>query len=489
VRVSTKLTLGISAVSLLIAGVHGWRQMRQERQDLRNAVEREVRILGSAIQVSFEHALRDRQFTDIQGALDSLEGIAPDLDLYVFSPGGELTAVSAGAAKQPTFEAIAKRAMGGGGTVLDIDASRLWRVTLGLPLVDDAGANVGAIVLVRPLDEMRRDLHDTRLGIAISLVALVGAITALEALLGTVWVGRPLTKMAAGMHQLRHGEPASALATRRNDEVGRLAEEFDALVADLRDARDRIAREVESRLVLEQALQRVDKLATIGQLSAGLAHEIGSPLQIMSGRARALLTHELGPEEIRKNATILAEQADRIAGIVEQLLSFARRRPVRPVVTDLVAPVRTILDLLAPAARRRHIDLAFSSRPDLPEVLADIDQIQQVVLNLLKNALAATPDGGHIAIRLDLATTDAAEGPIAAARLEVEDDGCGMDEETRARLFEPFFTTRAGEGGTGLGLAVVRAILQAHGGSISVASSVGAGTRFTIDLPLRGAHA
>jgi signal transduction histidine kinase len=489
VRVSTKLTLGISAVSLLIAGFHGWRQMRQERQDLRNAVEREVRILGSAIQVSFEHALRDRQFRDIQGALDSLEGIAPDLDLYVFSPGGALTALSAGATKETVFEAIAARAMRGGTTVLDIDSSRRWRVTLGLPLVDDAGAIVGAIVLVRPLGEMRRDLTDTRRGIAISLVALVGAITGLEALLGTVWVGRPLTKMAAGMHQLRRGEPAAALLTRRNDEVGRLADEFNALVSDLREARDRIAREVESRVVLEQALQRVDKLATIGQLSAGLAHEIGSPLQIMSGRARALLAHDLGPDEIRKNAAILAEQADRIAGIVEQLLSFARRRPVRPVETDLAAPVRTILDLLAPAARRRRIDLAFSCRPELPQVVVDIDQIQQVVLNLLKNALAATPDGGHIAIRLELATTPAAEGSIPAARLEIEDDGCGMAEETRARLFEPFFTTRAGEGGTGLGLAVVRAILQAHGGSISVASAVGAGTRFTIDLPLHGSHA
>jgi len=489
VRVSTKLTLGISAVSLLIAGVHGARQMSQERLDLRNAVERDIRILGSAIQVSFDHALRDRQFKDIQGALDSLEGIAPDLDLFVFAPGGELTALSAGAVREPDTTAAAASAMGARDTVLDIDTTRRWRATLGLPLVDDDGATVGAIVLVRPLDEVRRDLNDTRRGITISLVVLVLAITGLQALLGSVLVGRPLTRMAAGMHKLRLGEPAAKLETRRRDEVGRLAAEFDALVAELREARERIAREVDSRLVLEQALQRVDKLATIGQLSAGLAHEIGSPLQIMSGRARALLARDLGPDDVRKNATILAEQADRIAGIVEQLLSFARPRPAHPVKTDLAAPVRKILDLMGPAARQRRITLAFSSPPDLPEVVADIDQVQQLALNLIKNALAATPEGGQLALRLDRATIATAGGPLPAVRLAVEDDGCGMSEDTRARLFEPFFTTRASEGGTGLGLAVVHAIVESHGGRIAVDSAPGRGTRFTIDLPLAGAHA
>jgi signal transduction histidine kinase len=291
------------------------------------------------------------------------------------------------------------------------------------------------------------------------------------------------------MKRLRAGELATALQSHRNDEVGRLASEFDALVAELREARERIAREVDSRLVLEQALQRVDKLVTIGQLSAGLAHEIGSPLQIMSGRARALLAHDPGPDVVRKNALILAEQSDRIAGIVEQLLGFARRRSARPVSTDLAIPVRKILDLMGPAARQGRIALDFSCQPDIPPVVADIDQIQQLVLNLVKNALAATAEGGRIAVRLDAATIDASAGPIPAVRLVIEDNGCGMNDETRSKLFEPFFTTRAGEGGTGLGLAVVHAIVQSHGGRIAVVSAPGAGARFTVDLPLRGAGA
>ena len=488
-RVSAKLTLGISGVTLLIAGVHGWRQMVQERRDLRGAVDREIRTLGNACQVSFEHALRDQQFTDIQGALDSLEGIAPDLDLFVFAPGGALRAQSAGSQEEDVLHRFASQASTQRAPILEIDTDIRWRATLGLPLIDDNGHDIGAIVAVKPLAEVRRDLHDTRRAILISLVALVVAVTGAQALLGTIWVTRPLTRMAAEMQKLRAGEPAARVGTRRNDEVGRLAEEFDALAGDLRVAHERIAREVETRIAIEQGLQRVDKLATIGQLSAGLAHEIGSPLQILSGRARALLTHDLRPEEVRKNASILAEQADRIARIVERLLDISRRRPSAFAPIDLAVPVRAIFDLVEPSARRRGIALTVVTDGRIPPVVADIDQIQQVVLNVLKNALAATPEGGRITLRLSSSAIDSANGRVAAVRLAVGDDGCGMSEEIRARLFEPFFTTRAAQGGTGLGLPVVRAIVQAHGGGMSVASTEGAGTRVTIDLPVAGARA
>ncbi|HEX4823685.1 MAG TPA: HAMP domain-containing sensor histidine kinase [Candidatus Polarisedimenticolaceae bacterium] len=488
-RVSSKLTVGISVVSLLIAGAHGWRQMVQERKDLRGAIERDLRTVGNAVQVSLEHALRDRQYTDIQGALDSLEGIAPDLDLFVFAPEGGLRARSIGSVDEPILRTFAARAASSRQPVLEIDAEQAWRATLGLPLVDDEGHDAGALVLVQPLVEVRRDLVDTRRGILVSLCILVIALTGVQALLGTLWVTRPLSALASGMQRLREGRPPHVAGTRRNDEVGRLGKEFDALVADLRVARDRIAREVESRLALEQGLQRVDKLVTIGQLSAGLAHEIGSPLQVMSGRARALMARSTHEDEVRKNAAVLADQSDRIARIVERLLLFGQRRTPRMAETDLAAPVRTVLDLMEPSARRRGISVAFQCPPEPPRVVADVDQIQQVALNLLKNALAATRDGGHISIRVGPGRIESPDGPIPAARLEIEDDGCGMTEDVRARLFEPFFTTRENEGGTGLGLPVVQSIVRAHGGSLGVVTSPGSGTKFTIDLPAQGASA
>ena len=251
-----------------------------------------------------------------------------------------------------------------------------------------------------------------------------------------------------------------------------------------------IAREVESRTTLERGLQQVDKLVTVGQISAGLAHEIGSPLQIMNGRARALLARDHSAEETRKHARVFAEQTDRITRIVDQLLQFARRRPARFTENNLVGPVRAVLDLIEPTARRRDVTIELQCAPEVPPVVSDVDQIQQIVLNLSKNALEASHPGGRITIRIGPSSlrTNGGSRLAPAARLEVEDDGIGMTTEVLGKLFDPFFTTRSAEGGTGLGLAVVKAIVSEHGGGISATSTPGRGSRITVDLPLGGPH-
>ncbi|PYT06418.1 MAG: sensor histidine kinase [Acidobacteria bacterium] len=487
-RVSTKMTLGLSATCLVIAGLHGIMQLRQESQDLRKAVEKEIRLLGTSVKVAVENALRDRQFEDIQQTLDSLEVIDPTVDFLIFDRQKNLKAQSPGSAlagfpEQAGFETIAT-----GRPVLRFDeGAGRGRVVLGLPLANQDGSPAGGLVLIRSLDELRRDLIDTRRGIVLSVILLVLATTALQFFLGIVYVTRPLTVMAKAMRKLRSGDLTAGLASSRHDEVGALAGEFDSLVADLRSARERIAREVESRNSLERGLQQVDKLVTIGQLSAGLAHEIGSPLQIMNGRARALLTRPHSPEDVRKNAEILADQTDRIARIVEQLLRFSRRRAVNLSETDLRRPVEAVLDLVDFSARRLGVSLELRCEERMPPAVLDVDQIQQVILNLLKNALEATPPGGKIAISIQRSVLEPREKGtrVPAARLVVEDSGCGMSPDVLDKLFEPFFTTRAAQGGTGLGLAVVKAIVLQHGGSVSAASTPERGSRFTVDLPLR----
>ncbi len=486
-RVSGKMTISLSLTCLAIAGVHGMRQLSQERRDLRQATEREIRLLGTAVQVSVQDSLRDRQLTDIQQTLDSLESIDPTVDILIFDAAETLKAQSAGSADGPHIHRAVGEAVRSRSPALRFEeAGPNWRIVLGLPLQDERGALVGSLALVRPLDEMRRDLGDTRRGIVTSMILLVIAITALQFLLGTVYVTRPLLKMAGAMKRLRSGDLSSALASTRRDEVGMLAAEFDAMVADLREARERIAREVESRTTMENALQRADKLVTIGQLSAGLAHEIGSPLQIMDGRARSLLTRAYSADEVRKNATVLAEQTDRITRIVDQLLTFSRRRPVRLAEVQLRTPVLAVMNLMEFSARRKGISLQLHGPEDGPLVWADVDQVQQVVLNLLKNALEATPAGGQVKISIDTSWLKLPDSDreTLAAKLVVEDTGCGMTREVLDRLFEPFFTTRTAEGGTGLGLAVVKSVVLNHRGTISAESTPGLGSRFTVHLPL-----
>jgi signal transduction histidine kinase len=494
-RVSTKMTLGLSATCLVIMGLHGWNQLRLENRDLRAEAARQIRLLGDTIRGSVENALRDRQMQDVQGMLAATEKIDPTTDILYFDAGGRLLVNSPGSAADEPLDRRVADAAATGRSTLDFDEATLpGRLVLTVPLhaeADRAGAPIGTLVLVRPLTEMRRDLVDTRRGIIGSVALLVLAATALQFALGTIWVTRPLTTMARAMRQVRSDQWASRLDDPRRDEVGDLAREFDAMVTALQEARARVAREIESRTSLERGLQQVDKLVTVGQISAGLAHEIGSPLQIMSGRARSLLARDHTQEEVRKHARILAEQTDRITRIVEQLLRFARRRPARFVEADLAAAVRAVIDLIEPAARRRGVQLELRADPSLPPVVADVDQIQQIALNLSKNALEASGEGGRIVIRITPATLPGPGGTrrLAAARLEVEDHGRGMSDEVLRRLFEPFFTTRATEGGTGLGMAVVKAIVSEHGGRIAAVSDPGGGSRVTVDLPIGGPHA
>jgi two-component system, NtrC family, sensor histidine kinase HydH len=494
-RVSTRMTLALSAACLVIMGLHGYDQLRNEDRDLHAAVKREMRLLGDAVRVGVEASLRDRQMEDIQGLLDATERIDPTVDIFVFDRDRTLRASSPGSDATtlvpPSLETRSDVLAPG---LRFEEEKRPGRVILALPLSDPAGAGgetLGTLVLVRPLTEMHRDLADTRRGIVLSVILLVVVAAALQFALGTIYVTRPLTRMAGAMQQMRTNAWTGRLGYDRRDEVGMLGREFDAMVAALEEAQQRLAREVESRTTLESGLQRVDKLVTVGQISAGLAHEIGSPLQILSGRARALLSRDHSAEETRKHARILAEQTDRITRIVEQLMQFARRRPAHFATASMVEPVQAVLDLLDHAARRRGVKIELACDPDLPRVVADVDQIQQIVLNLAKNALEASAPGGRIRLRLAPCSVSAPAGTrrVPAVRLEVEDDGCGMSEEVLARLFDPFFTTRATEGGTGLGLAVVKSIVTAHGGQVTAASVPGQGSRITVDLPLQGPHA
>ena len=494
-RVSTKLTLALSATCLLIMGLHGYRQLRDEDHDLRAAVERDVRLLGNTMRVEVENSLRDRQIEDIQGLLAATDRIDPTTDVVFFDPTGGLRAASPGAPADADLSRQAVEGSATGKTSFHFEENDdPGRAVLTLPLHATPGEKPGqdgSLVLIRPLTEMKRDLVDTQRGIVVSVILLVLAVTAVSFVLGTMYVTRPLTKMARAMQQLRSDQWTSRLGDTRQDEVGMLSREFDAMVETLDEAGRRLTREVESRTSLERGLQHVDKLVTVGQISAGLAHEIGSPLQIMSGRARALLLRDHSPEETRKNVRILAEQTDRIARIVDQLLRFARRRPARFAETSLAGPVQTVLDLIEHTARRRGVAIELQVAPDLPPVVADVDQIQQIVLNLAKNALEASRPGGAIRIRIESSwlPVQGSSRSVPGARLEVGDDGCGMSEEVLDRLFDPFFTTRETEGGTGLGLAVVKAIVMEHGGSIAASSTPGQGSRFTVDLPLGGPEA
>jgi signal transduction histidine kinase len=474
-----RFTIALTLLGLLLVGgyavfAYGW-----EVDDLDSATEREVLTLGRSLAISLGNALRDRQRADIDEMLRALEPLEPKIFVHVHDVDGHEIVRSKGDPVDPAAEAVAEAAIEALArraalTARESVALEDRRFVYAAPLTADSGEVIGALVVARITDDVRADLARTRWRLIGVVVALVAVTLAAGVLLGTAYITRPLATVLDGISHVRAGDFRSPVPLAHHDEIGALVDEFNAMVDALAEARQRIDQETEARLRLERGLQGIDKMVTIGQLSAGLAHEIGSPLQVLSARASALATRSTDPET-RRQAEILVEQTARITRIVDQLLSFGRRRPAVIAPRDIARPVRTVLELLDGEARRRGVALELAIDDGDHTIEADEDQLQQIVLNLVRNALAATPSGGRITVRIE-----AAPAP-PQVRLIIRDTGPGIPAELQGRLFEPFFTTRASEGGTGLGLAVVRAIVTEHGGTIAASSDGGA--EFIVSFP------
>ncbi len=230
---------------------------------------------------------------------------------------------------------------------------------------------------------------------------------------------------------------------------------------------------------LSVQLLRAEKLVTVGVLAAGFAHEVGTPLGVMRGRAEMLVSRLTADSHEAANARIIVEEIDRISRTIRDLLDFSRVGPASSSAGVALQEVAAqVTDLLAIEAGRRGVKLVVSVPSTLPELAADPDQLKQVLVNLAMNALDACARGGQIHLRAR------AEVAPPLAFIEIEDDGAGIPVENRHQVFDPFFTTKKRGKGSGLGLAVVARIVRSHGAEIELDERVTRGSRFVIRWPL-----
>ena len=483
--ITARMSLTLTGAGLLLFGSFGAWLLHVEQQDLRHVAERELRLLARSLQGSIGHALRDRQPADIHETLASLEKVESTVDTMVYDQGMQRVAASAGAvAATPLELAELQLAMSSG------ERHTIWdggdppeRLAIALPLRDGTMTS-GGILVVRPLHDMNIDLATTRRGITFAVAVFVIAASALGFWLGTTLLGRPLRVLAATMDRVRAGHLDLAAGAAREDEIGDIVSHFNGMVDELARARRKSAEDGEARRRMQRSLEEASKLITVGQLSAGLAHEIGSPLQVLEGRAQMLAEMAEKPHDVRRVAKIIVEQSQRITRVVSQLLEFARRRPQGRHSGDPVEAVAQVVELLKGEAHRKQVSLVGGPAVVLP-AYDDLDALQQIALNLLANALHATPKGGQVLIALgsDSLPDTALDRTVAAITVTVTDTGMGMTDEVRARLFEPFFTTRADQGGTGLGLAVVGALVSERRGRVDVIAESSGGTTMRVVLP------
>jgi PAS domain S-box-containing protein len=252
----------------------------------------------------------------------------------------------------------------------------------------------------------------------------------------------------------------------------------EARIQALKEEAERRRAEAE-RVALEHAARRAEKLAALGTLATGLAHELNNPIGIMSSRIELMLLEGrlTLPEEVREDLEVLQRQAHRVARITHGLLTFARQSAGERTPVDLNHVVRETLLLAERQITKEGVGFTVALAPGLPAILGDVDTLQQVVLNLVTNARdALATTGGDIRIE-----TCAREGHPDLVELVVADTGPGIAPEDIARIFDPFFTTKPA--GTGLGLSITHGIVREHGGTIDVESAPGKGTRFVLAFP------
>ena len=521
-KIGTRITLATTALVIVALALYGLASVQIRRGELRRDLERQSQALGGVLQVSLEAALQEGLYEDVRRLVYRVQqSVQPIGVAYVELRSGTAQAPPAGAPEaaardggvvdeQPEEESRyvpplpdaarddrVRRVQIDGqplGQHLERDGVRTYVYTV--PLRDDRGRVAAAIDLERDESDAESALATSEQNVAATVVLLGAGLALLVWLLTQRAVSNPLVRLVEGIDEVSHGDLTRVLLRERDDEIGDLADRFNQMTGNLREARVETERSVEARLALESRLRHSEKLATVGQLAAQIAHEVGTPLGVIGGRARTMEKKAADPVEVQKNATIIFAQTARITKIIQRLLDMARTKAAVRAPVDLSAVVRDTLDFLEHQLLGAAVAVRiqpFEPDPDRggarrPRVIADADELQQVTLNLLVNAIQAMPAGGRIDIRMAGCTRRKPGLEMAPAghyiELAVSDDGVGIAPEDRERIFEPFYSTKQEDGGTGLGLAVTLGIVKDSDGWMEIGDEQpGQGSTFRVFLP------
>lgn len=311
-------------------------------------------------------------------------------------------------------------------------------------------------------------------------VATILASALMMTLLGWYFVGEPIQRLIAATRRIARGEVLER-RPQQHDEVGELGSALGTMSEELAQAREQVIEAFDAKVAALEQLRHADRLRTAGQLASGLAHEIGTPLNVVSGRARLIERSDGVSDETQADARVIVDQAERIAKLVRQLLDFTRRSEPRRDRVDVTALLSHVRELLSTMAAKQQVSIELIS-PGPVIIEGDPVLLEQALTNVAVNGIHAMRDGGMLTLRIEEREADD-EGRPARSVVSIIDDGPGVPTESRERIFDPFYTTKDVGQGTGLGLSVVSGILADHHGSIRVIDDLSRGAHFEIELP------
>ncbi|QDV85697.1 sensor histidine kinase [Planctomycetes bacterium TBK1r] len=448
-KLAAKLILVFMLGVLGIVALFSWQTIRRQhdRDEVRRA-EHADDVVG-AITPAINEAFRNGGVVTIQEAVEFSAQYVPSHDLrWVDGVKTE------DAPTKVTSRRVSRI------SVSDADGSRVAHTFV--PVVID-GTDAGGVEVS---ESMANHEHFIRGSLFASLLSLLGVATLSGVVIyfgGVQLVGKPLGKLIEQVHEIGDGKLSQPPALTSNDELGSLALAIS---------------QMSGRLDQQQnTIRHTDRLGTVGTLAAGMAHEMGTPLNVVAGRANLIASGKLSAEEIEQSAKTIKSEAERMTTIIRQLLDFARQSPSEHSTIDVRNVARKTCELMETLAEKSSCKIVLHTDDDPCRINGDATQIQQVLTNLITNAIQATPDGGNIIVAVER-QCDANQVCV-----RVSDEGVGIEPADIKRVFEPFYTTKDVGQGTGLGLSIAYGIVKEHGGEVKVESANGQSTTFTVYLP------
>ncbi len=484
-KVATRITVATAVVVALAALSYAFFDLRARSAERRSALEREARAVATTLRVPFEAQSTFRPPSESQLR-----------ELSRASSGWHVVVIPRTRAGDPASDTVSAAQLRRLRTLLEVPQLTFSDIEgdtffFDIPIRGPIGTDDPQVVAMLELSRANEVLDTTnddlaRAAILVALIVVV--VTVMVGALASRLVSRPITKLLRGIDDVAKGDLSHVILSERDDEIGAIATRFNEMTGSLRESRAETQRQNEAKLALEQRVGQSEKLATLGQLAAEIAHEVGTPLNVIAGRARSIQKKKDDPEAVEKNAAIVAEQTARITRIIQRLLDFTRRKvgthEARQV--NLNELTLTTMELLSGQLGNARVKTRLDRAEGLPKCPGDPDRLQQVLINLMLNAVQAMPEGGSLAVetRAVARTRPGLEGAEQRfVTFAVIDSGVGIPAEIKDKIFDPFYTTKEGSGGTGLGLAVCSGIVKEHDGWIDIEDAEGGGTVFRVFLP------
>ncbi len=469
----TRLSLGFLLVVICIISLHEYRQLADRQADFERDMDRTHQLVATALAESVKLVAPREGMAAAQATVVAInERVAGDLRVrWVCGENTPPTPFDCTAFEQgaPAFITRAQDGQAARFTLAPVwENGRL----LGAVEVSESPAHEGEWV--------RKHLADA---VLLSMMTIAGMTVASFAL-GWWLVAKPTRLLREKARAVGRGELATDLHLSTRNELAEVADEMNAMCRQLAQAQSATEREAAARLTAVEQLRHADRLVTVGRLASGLAHELGTPLNVVEARAGFIMEDFAKGEPAHESARVIIQCTEQMTRLIKQLLVFARPRMLEPVALRLDHLARAVVDLVQPLAAKRHVSLRVL---ELPEVRLEADEVlvQQALTNVVVNGLMASRDGSAVTLAIGLSETRKPGTTKTRTwhTLAVRDEGEGMTPEIKASIFEPFFTTRPAGEGTGLGLPIALSIMEDHGGFLTVDSSPGQGSTFTLHFP------